>query len=697
MSQEFKSTTKRRLTPNTEFLVEDGIQVTRMERGVIRKMSLVDRAMQQWPQEMEAYDRVLKEFAWFLEANPTLKLSGVTAEGLPIFERTQSLDAAKTISANKVWQGGGAGLNLSGSGVAIALFDQGPLNTTHQELVGRVNLQHPHFGSSTHATSMAGIMISTGLVPGLRGMANQGSIRYYGGGPQTTQLILEAAQGTQVSNHSTGQDIGWNSLNLSHCAVSPPPPGGWVWYGVQNGVDPSDLQDPRFGKYSSSISGTYDQIIYEAETLLPVRAAGNARAIGPRNPITGQPLAVPHAVDLFYPCVISTVLRPFNGDPDGEGYYDTLNEWSVMKNALTVGAVHDIANGYQAPSNVVLWTNSSIGPTDDGRIKPDVVANGLTVTTTSNGSNTATSTGTGTSSATASVTGGLALLVQNHKNMHPTSPPLYASTIKALAIHTADEAGSHPGPDFKFGWGLVNIKKAAELQVANAANNSKPHIKEILLHEGEIIEFDVVKAQTGPLRVTIAWADPAPTVFSPLSSVDDTTKALVNDLDLRVITGAGSVVHQPWTLNADVVLERKNIRELPAVPGDNNTDNVEQVHISSLSPQNCTIRISHKGTVLVGGPQLVSIIISGNTPSSAPHPEILDMEPQWDTVGTSEFALSLQTLPGGWYELHQCNDLTNPNWVLLTGEISAPASVTTVTLPWEASLGGHYYKLIRTE
>ncbi len=37
-----------------------------------------------------------------------------------------------------------------------------------------------------------------------------------------------------------------------------------------------------------------------------------------------------------------------------------------------------------------------------------------------------------------------------------------AATLKALAIHTADEAGPNEGPDYQFGWGLFNALSAAD-------------------------------------------------------------------------------------------------------------------------------------------------------------------------------------------------------------------------------------------
>ena len=49
------------------------------------------------------------------------------------------------------------------------------------------------------------------------------------------------------------------------------------------------------------------------------------------------------------------------------------------KNIIAVGAVNPIPGGYNSPADVVLAEFSSWGPSDDGRIKPDLVADGINV------------------------------------------------------------------------------------------------------------------------------------------------------------------------------------------------------------------------------------------------------------------------------------------------------------------------------
>ncbi len=60
-------------------------------------------------------------------------------KGRPIFYKTNNLNAARTISTDKVWSGGNAGLELDGSGLTLHEWDAGMVRTTHQEFNGKSN------------------------------------------------------------------------------------------------------------------------------------------------------------------------------------------------------------------------------------------------------------------------------------------------------------------------------------------------------------------------------------------------------------------------------------------------------------------------------------------------------------------------------------------------------------------------------
>ena len=90
---------------------------------------------------------------------------------------------------------------------------------------------------------------------------------------------------------------------------------------------------------------------------------------------------------------------------------------SNSKNGITSAAVEGVSN-YTGPGDVVMSTFSNWGPTDDGRIKPDISSQGVDVSSTSNGSNTAYSNSNGTSMSAPAITGLLMLLQQHHNNIN---------------------------------------------------------------------------------------------------------------------------------------------------------------------------------------------------------------------------------------------------------------------------------------
>lgn len=174
---------------------------------------------------------------------------------------------------------------------------------------------------------------------------------------------------------------------------------------------------------------------------------------------------------------------------------------------------------------------------------------------------------------------------------------MLSSTLKGLVCHTAFDAGN-PGPDYIYGWGLLDMSKAAQ---AITDNGTKSLVSEKTLAQGQTQTYNVISSGSGPLRATIAWTDPAGTVTST-GVINNRTPKLVNDLDIRVSTG--STTFSPW------VLDYSN-PSANATTGDNIRDNVEQVYIANTVPgTSYTITVTHKGT-LTNGSQPYSLIVTG--------------------------------------------------------------------------------------
>ena len=94
------------------------------------------------------------------------------------------------------------------------------------------------------------------------------------------------------------------------------------------------------------------------------------------------------------------------------------------------------------------------GPTDDGRIKPDISAKGgkhVFLYWSIKRFSSYARNFSGTSMSAPNVSGSLLLLQQHYNDLN--GEYMLASTLRALALHTADEAGFAPGPDYRFGLG----------------------------------------------------------------------------------------------------------------------------------------------------------------------------------------------------------------------------------------------------
>ncbi len=474
--------------------------------------------------------------------------------GKPQYYTTNNADAAETISANLVYPGGGAGYSLTGSGITLNEWDGGGVLTSHIEFGGRVVQVDNPSSTHYHSTHVAGTMIATGLNPDARGMSYNADLRAFDWNNDDSELASEGANGAIISNHSYGYIRGWRYDQGTST---------WSWYGNSS---ISSTEDYLFGFYDSESQG-WDQIAYNAPDFLICKSSGNDRND------TG---------DGSYP----------QDGNQGTGY-DCIGQRGVAKNVLTVGAVYDIIGGYSQPSDVSATSFSSWGPADDGRIKPDVVANGSNLTSCDNTGDSDYLTISGTSMSTPSVAGALGLLQELYEDLHNTY--MKASTLKGLVIHTADEAGSYDGPDYKYGWGLVNIRTAADLI---STDNISGRIFEQSLANGETYEVILNSDGTEPLKATICWADIPGTPVS--ASLDPTDKMLVNDLDLRI---QGTSTHYPWKLDG------QNPTAAATNNSDNDIDNVEVVYIPNPSSGQYTLRVTHKG--FLTNPQAFSLIISG--------------------------------------------------------------------------------------
>ncbi len=244
----------------------------------------------------------------------------------------------------------------------------------------------------------------------------------------------------------------------------------------------------------------------------------------------------------------------------------------------------NITGGYKLGKNVIASANvqpndaidvtSSKGPAIDGRIKPDIAANGNSQNSTA--PDNTYQVGGGTSAASPGIAGVSAQLYQAYRSLNNDVRP-NAALIKATLMNTADEVGNF-GPDYTYGFGRINADRAFRvLQNRNYLSDT--------ITNGQTRQIPlVVPAGTKQVKVMLYWAEPAGSTTAGF--------ALVNDLDLKLRKNTSTFL--PWVLRREAVVDSLN---KPATKGIDRLNNVEQVQIDADSSNaslegNYTIEVS---------------------------------------------------------------------------------------------------------
>jgi len=467
------------------------------------------------------------------------ELVGVSPQNAPIYYTTDNAGVAITSRADRLRPGGSLGLNLTGAGMVAGVWDGGKIRASHLDFGSRTfSFDQSNAAAEFHPTHVTGTIISSGANSSNnlgRGVAYGASAWYSDWSNDISEMASGALTGMLLSNHSYGLDA--SAANFS---------------------------DYLYGAYIQK-SKQLDDVMFNAPQYQAVVSAGNNR---------------------------SDNNQQFNPTKFG---YDLITQYATSKNAIVVAAVNSVAN-YTGPASVVMSGFSSYGPTDDGRIKPDIATKGVSVLSTTDNSNTSYGFSSGTSMSSPGITGTLLLVQQHYGNLHE-GEFMNAATLKGLMVNAADEAGQYDGPDARFGWGLINAEKMA--QTITAAQTNDAILSELTLSQGTSYTKTFLALGTQPINATIAWTDRGGTPNN--SQVDLATPVLVNDLDIR-ITRQGST-YFPWRLD--------ELPTDPAYKADNSVDNVEKIEIAAPNAVGVyTLTVSHKGT-LVSGLQNYSLIVTG--------------------------------------------------------------------------------------
>jgi len=327
-----------------------------------------------------------------------------------------------------------------------------------------------------------------------------------------------------------------------------------------------------------------------------------------------------------------------------DGYYAVFTS---AKNTISVGSLDTF--------DYRLSDFSSMGPTFDGRIKPDVVAPGCLDSIGSIGEIQAADDDTqgyrdecGTSMAAPAVSGIIGLMMNTYEETFGVFPNLNPSLYKAILVQSAQDqiktasfdarefnnpdTGNpvlfHAGPDFATGYGLVDAAGAV------AIIEDSDLWRQSTINSTGVSQTWCVYVPEGAdqFKVTLAWDDePGDT------STAETAAKLVNDLDLELIAPDGSKV-LPWTLNQLPLTANPGdgasdpITQADVDPAFRGTDRRNNVEMATMcKPQQGTWKIRVTGFNLpTGNSQPYSMVSSHpvNMFCFIPPPDICDLIPE---------------------------------------------------------------------
>ena len=474
----------------------------------------------------------------------------------PLYRTTLNANAAISTGANLVRQT--APYNLNGSGIKVGIWDGGSVRNTHQEFTtSRVVKKNASVASDDHATHVAGTVGAAGTQASAMGMAPLAAIDSYDWNSDYAEMT---AAGASSATDSSGK-IPVSNHSYGYNATA------------------ADM-----GRYETECNSV-DALAAGLPYTLIFWAAGNEQ---------------------------QDYGKPFAG-------YQSVTFNGLAKNVLTVGAANDaVTSGLRDVSKGTLASFSSMGPCDDGRIKPDIVANGVNIYSCVAANNTSyDGTYSGTSMATPNASGSAALLQELYKKNF-SGQLMRASMLKALLIHTATDMG-RPGPDYQYGWGYLDTKAAADVIEAHKAAPAAPKLIENSINAtGQIRTNTFTWDGVSPIRATLAWTDPA---GAAQTATNSRTRNLINDLNLKITAPDGTTTFLPYIMPFAGTWTTASMTA-NAVTGTNRVDNVERIDIPKpIQPGTYAVTVGMHGTnALAGTNQVYCLVVTGGKGSLSPTP-----------------------------------------------------------------------------
>ncbi|WP_342304515.1 PGF-pre-PGF domain-containing protein [Methanolobus sp. ZRKC5] len=425
----------------------------------------------------------------------------------------------------------------------------------------------------------------------------------------------QAGHGTHVA----GSVLGNGSLSEGNYSGMAPE-AKLVFQAIGNSSDylfpPNDLNDLfqeaytlgariHTNSWGSNVNGEYtdysqdvDQFVWDHPDMLILFASGNSGVDSNEDGVIdedsiGSPASAKN-------CLAVGASESERGNTFGIAPYLSWTVWDRYP-------LNPIRDDFMATNSGGLAAFSSRGPTDDGRIKPDVVAPGTFIASTNSSMANTSGWGIidenylymgGTSMATPVVAGSAAIVREYYTRVENLSSPS-AALLKATLINgaynmtpgqygTGDYQEIAGRPDYSQGWGRVDIENSIYPQYPKTIkyfDNPTP----LNFNESWNVSYDLL-CTSEPLRVTLVWTDyPGDAAVVP---------QLVNNLDLVVVGPDGTYYGNgaPDTVN-----------------------NVEDVEL--LEPVIGTYTIMINGTNVPQGPQNFSLVVSYGHDGTDMYPE----------------------------------------------------------------------------
>ena len=511
-------------------------------------------------------------------------------------------DRARVImGVNNAWTTmAGRGINLYGSGqivdVADTGLDTGNLSTINLDFRGRVVKTYtwgrPGDWSDpdSHGTHVAGSVLGNGTNSGSNPATHNYANSFAGAAPEASlifQSLLTAGGGLSAPTdlkqlfgpaHTDGARVHSNSWGH--------PTGG-------------TSSNPTWGGYDNP-SMYVDEFMWLNPTSLVLYSAAN-------NGVDADANGVIDTDEIASPATAKNVLTVGameNNRPPSAGFGGYSQDVWGTGSWLAKYPADPIRSDYISNNSSGMAAFSSRGPTDDGRIKPEIAAPGTDIISVrSHAAGAGTGWGVynsnyiydgGTSMSTPLTAGAAAITRQFYVQAKGVANPSGA-LVKATLINGAQN--TTPGqygtgayreipastPNIVFGWGRVNMTDTLAL---------RPNydikwwdVTQGLNTQGSAT-YNVQVTQAGPagsvFKATLCWTDYPGTAYAG--------KELVNDLDLEVVAPGGT----SYKGNGGASWDRLN--------------NTEQVVIAN--PPAGTYQIIVRGFNVAHGPQPYAVVVT---------------------------------------------------------------------------------------